>query len=375
MTMFNTPNLTFIQDLKIIQHNVLWWTNESSIELCNYYHQENPDIILLNSSSVINNNKIKIYNYNVIQKNILNERSAGVAIAIRKTIKYKTIDDFNDDILGIELLTSKGPIIILTNYSPPRRNFIPIGEIENILQKNIPVYFAGDINANIPALGYDTYDNNGRIIKRLIEMDKIKLMGPDFRTLIHMRGKPDLVFSNKLAFLNYAILQGKLTSSDHLQVIIKLSTKPIVKEGQNRYKYKTANWELFKEKIEEKTEAENINNNLLDRQDIDAATIENNLNKWMTIITETRDEIIPKSKLNYFIHARDSDYLKLLENTYKNILNKPFWSRNDLDDIKEMQRRILEENLRLSKEAWENKVDWLNEVVKTAPNSGETLRH
>ena len=109
---------------------------------------------------------------------------------------------------------------------------------------------------------------------------------------------------------------------------------------------------------------ENMNNNLSERQDIDAATIENNLNKWMTIITETRDEIIPKAKLNYFIHARDSDYLKLLENTYKNILNNLFWSRNDLDVIKEMQRRILEENLRLSKEAWENKVDWLNEVCK-----------
>ena len=35
MKMFNTPNLTLIQDLKIIQHNVLWWTNERSIELCN----------------------------------------------------------------------------------------------------------------------------------------------------------------------------------------------------------------------------------------------------------------------------------------------------------------------------------------------------
>ena len=44
------------------------------------------------------------------------------------------------NILGIELLTSKGPIIILTNYSPPRRHFIPIGEIENILQKKISLY-------------------------------------------------------------------------------------------------------------------------------------------------------------------------------------------------------------------------------------------
>ena len=97
MIIYNNPNLTLIQDHKIIQHNVLCWTNERSIELSNYYRQENPDIILLNSTSVINNNKIKIYNYNVIQKNILNERSAGVAIAIKKTIKYKAIDDFNDD--------------------------------------------------------------------------------------------------------------------------------------------------------------------------------------------------------------------------------------------------------------------------------------
>ena len=84
MTTYHNHNLTLIQDLKIIQHNVLCWTKERSIELSNYYRQENPDVILLNSTSIINNNKIKIYNYNIIQKNILNQRSAGVAIAIKK---------------------------------------------------------------------------------------------------------------------------------------------------------------------------------------------------------------------------------------------------------------------------------------------------
>ena len=148
-------NNDLIQDLKIVQHNVLHWTAERSIELANYYRLENPDVILINSTSVINNNIIKIYNYNVIQKNSLNEIHAGIAIAIRKNIKYKIMDDFIDDILGIELMTTKGPIIILTTYSPPRRNNIPVGEIENILQKNLPVYFAGDVNARIPALGYN----------------------------------------------------------------------------------------------------------------------------------------------------------------------------------------------------------------------------
>ena len=41
-----------------------------------------------------------------------------------------------------------------------------------------------------------------------------------------------------------------------------------------------------------------------------------------------------KNKLNYFIHAQDSDYLKLLETVYKTILSKPIWTRNDLDIIK-----------------------------------------
>ena len=244
---------------------------------------------------------------------------------------------------------------------------MPIGEIKNILQKDIPVYFAGDINANIPALGYAQYNNNGRIIKSLIERDKIKLMGPDFRTFIHRNGKLDLFFSNKLAFLNYAIIRGQLTS-DHLPVIVKLSTKPTVKTGIDRFNFATVSWELFKEKIEERNENENVNNNLIDRQDIDAAMIENSLNKWISIITETRDEVIPKTKLNYFIHARDSDYLKLLETVYKQILNKPIWTKENLEIIKEIQRRILKENLRLSKEAWKTKIEWLNDICKDSTN-------
>ena len=55
-------------------------------------------------------------------------------------------------------------------------------------------------------------------------------------------------------------------------------------------------------------ENESQNNNLIDRQDIDAAILENSLNKWINFITEMRDEIIPKTKINYFIHARDSNY-------------------------------------------------------------------
>ena len=65
---------------------------------------------------------------------------ARIAIAIRRDVKYKIIDDFAEDILGVELETTKGPVMFLTCYSPPRRNYIPVGELENKLQKRIPVF-------------------------------------------------------------------------------------------------------------------------------------------------------------------------------------------------------------------------------------------
>ena len=121
---------------------------------------------------------------------------------------------------------------------------------------------------------------------------------------------------------------------------------------------------LFKERIEEKVNNADRENNLNDRNDIDATVIETSISNWINIIKEKRDEIVPKRSLNYFIHDRDSDYLKLLEDIYKTIIRKPFWSRHDLNVIREIQGRILEENLRLSREAWETKINHLNEICK-----------
>ena len=189
----NYNNRTLIQEVKILQHNVQHWSKERAIELGNYYRKENPDILLLSSTSNIDQSKMKIFNYNVTCRNIMNEAHAGVVVAIRKDLQYRLVDDFADDILGAEIETTKGRIMIITNYSPPRRNYIPTAEIENKLQKNIPVYFI-DLNAHLPAMGYVNYNNNGREIKRLMEQNKIIHMGPDFRTFVHKNGRPDIDF-------------------------------------------------------------------------------------------------------------------------------------------------------------------------------------
>ena len=56
-----------------------------------------------------------------------------------------------------------------------------------------------------------------------------KFNGPDFGTLASKRGKPDIILSNNHNMYNLAIQQGDLTTSDHLPIIVKISTKPIIK--------------------------------------------------------------------------------------------------------------------------------------------------
>ena len=101
----NINNRNLLQEIKIIQHNVHHWSRERAIELGNYYRREDPDIILLNSTGIGTQDKPNIYNYNVTKRNIFNEMHAGVAVAV-KNIKYRIIDDFTGDILGVQVETT-----------------------------------------------------------------------------------------------------------------------------------------------------------------------------------------------------------------------------------------------------------------------------
>jgi len=76
-----------INRYKIIQHNVLNWRTRKH-ELSNMYLTEDPDAILINAHCLQNDETIKLFGYNVYQRNILNEGDAGVAIAVKRNIKH-----------------------------------------------------------------------------------------------------------------------------------------------------------------------------------------------------------------------------------------------------------------------------------------------
>ena len=142
-------------------------------------------------------------------------------------------------------MTTKGPIAVTTYYSPPRANYLPTGDIRRMLQKNMPVYFMADLNANQQIFGYASSNNKGKNIKELIDHNIANYLRPDFPTLVGKSTKPDMILSNRRIFLNMAIELGGITTSDHILIKKKLSTRAIMKDIQPRRDYSKANWTRY----------------------------------------------------------------------------------------------------------------------------------
>ena len=157
-----------MEQIKVIQHNILNLTFNRKNELFNQYAKENPDIILLNSTCKKTEEKIKWYTYKVYQRNYANEDHAGVAICVKHNIKHKLIDDFIQDTLAIELETNRGPVVLATIYTPPRRRYLVHEDFLKIINNNNPVYLLGDTNAHHPLFSYNYTDNRGNYIHRAI---------------------------------------------------------------------------------------------------------------------------------------------------------------------------------------------------------------
>ena len=169
------------------------------------------------------------------------------------------------------------------------------------------------------------------------------------------------MLSNKKAYLNIAIEPGKLTTSDHLPLIIRISTKPIIKSIEKRRSFTKAYWEKYRDIISEKTNDAIINNSLEGRE-INKEKIDGSIGNWIGIIDEAAEEAIPKIKITYYIHGRESDYLKLLENQYNLLRNINGWTREQRELIRNIQEQLKEENLRLYREVWSNKIRKLNNI-------------
>ena len=145
--------------------------------------------------SLIDNERLNIYNYNALQ---FNEHHVGTAIATKKPLTYRLIDYFLSDIIAITIDTTLGPVTIGTDYIPPRRRYINYIDYHTLFNRPKPTYFIGDINGHHITLGDSCDNNTGKQITSLISRSKFQHLGPPFPTTLTHNGseKPDKVLAD-----------------------------------------------------------------------------------------------------------------------------------------------------------------------------------
>ena len=354
---FMMNNRRSITTIKIIQHNVLKWTLNRRNELTNLYMKEDPDILLLNATGVKQDQTIKIFNYNVYQRNVENENHAGIAIAVKRNLQHQVIDDFEDDVLAVKIETRKGPVVVATAYRPPRREFMSIEDLLTLFRMKDPVYFLADINARHRFIGHNDNNNIGKIIDSMITKNMVSYLGPEFNTRIAGNGisRPDIILRNMKGFYNYSIREGEVTTSDHLPIIFKIATTAIIKECPPRRQYKRTDWTRTKEKINQDMEELNITRNLSNNpRNVDKEIIDQEIKKWTESIIQRVNEETPVKKMIYVPHPKESDLLKLLQEIYNQIKNKDVYSQEDRRMLQRVQEEIKTENIRIFEENWED---------------------
>ena len=343
--------------LKIIQHNVRGWkTNKTA--LTNIYNRLSPHIILINEHGLItNSDTFKIVNYNTHFCNKHNSTHKGAAIAIKKTIPYKLLDDFETDILAIEINTPQGAIVIATAYLPPNADYLHFIDYNKLFNRPEPVYFLGDLNARHVTFRYTNNNIIGKNIITLINMNKCKYIGPHFPTLIRHNSAtaPDIALTNTKAFHNLHLEPGPITTSDHIPIIATISTSPIQIKIKPRKQYHKADWESYQQTLRT-VQTPNIPTPTL--EDIDT-----NITTWTKHIQHATEKHIPTLKYRIVPGIKPNHTIKTLQIQYDTALNYFRYNGPSLQlsrFINNLKDELQNEYRILQNETWNQIIDKIN---------------
>lgn len=229
----------------------------------------------------------------------------GSCILTKSTITFEfiTLPFTHPDFMAVRIFTPQGPIILSTAYIRPLTN-LPLADFNRLFNYTIlPVFFAGDINASHQALHHRSTNSHGRQLLSIFDTKRLHYIGPDFFTSYTNvgKGRPDLVFGNSAALAYHTHLQpGPNVGSDHIPVIIKISTSPILNRERRSFRYQQADWESFKSKLSEVNFQFNFDG-------LDSQTIDGHWNLIFAHIVSTMLSTIPGLSIrntSHFSHLK-----------------------------------------------------------------------
>ncbi len=230
-----------------------------------------------------------------------------------------------------------------------------------LLNNSVPTLILGDFNGTHTQLGNRTNNTVGNSLVSLINQGSLIHLGPQFPTYISHNAAttPDRVFTNKHNYLNTFIEPGNITTSDHIPVILTVSTTPIYIKTKEILQYKRADWDKFTEILNEKLNVKNLNN-------FTAEAIDEEVTNWIETVKDTMDKTIPKSKFKPVYQTITTPQIKQLEAEYNNLRNNALtqgWTYNAYRE----HTRLRHELRTLCKEAHNN--NWEDKISNIIQNS------
>ena len=230
-------------------------------------------------------------------------------------------------------MTHKGKIIIYTFYRPPRIDLLPLMEIKNLLQLNLPVLILTDSNLHHKDFGHNRSDQLGKQFKNFTHKNNLFFLGPNFNTFFSAmnKGKPDLIFGNSLLtqFALNITPGDRLTTSDHIPIHIEINSNPIAIPSKPRLNYNKANWEGFRHQLNQlkipntnKISTHEINKIIQDLIDNIMEAVEMNIPKTEYKIIQAFVPSNKTNKLNIIFNQRHSMYKNNMTPDKSIILNR-----------------------------------------------------
>ena len=347
-----------LNSLTILQHNVQGW-NSKRFQLCNTYREINPDIILLNETNTLS---LRLFGYStytsIKMKNPTQTVGYGTAILVRNNVVHTVIDDFETDLLAIKIHTTDGPMIVATDYISPSTGFIHYPDYLKLFLPGIPVYLLGDLNARHPSLNsrMNTTNSNGRQLVNLIDRKNLKVLGPTFPTRTDHRSSSilDIVLANEHTFYNYHISPGPHTSSDHIPVILKISSNIIWIPIKKRKQYTKADWDSYENHLAELP--------LLDANNLTVTQLDTLITQWNNQVTGAIDQYIPNITHRTIPGVKPNNTIldaRLQINFMLSIIQTYGASTQAYRTINQQRRRISEEYRALQTVKWDEIVSKL----------------
>ena len=336
--------------MKIIQINVRsYWGIRDAIR--SYINDEKPEVLLLNSTGITNGATIKHPGYTARQSP--DGAHQGVAILVSTSIKHEYLTGIflNNSFLAVKLHTPRGPIIVATAYARPN-SYIPMHDFNTLYRyNNFPIFFAGDLNAHHTQFQHGRIDNHGRQLMAIFNAKRLHYMGPDFETFYspNGRGRPDLVFGNRAALPYHSHCRpGLNVGSDHIPVVITITTNLIQVPEKIHYDFARADWEGF---------VSGLNEAQLDVLcDVQGKTPGQIDYYWLSVLHKIKwqmDISIPKTTFKLRCDFKPSIRTKRLEICYRNLFSMNLnripqvqWNLNIL------RRHILDSYKRDRAETW-----------------------